>query len=210
MGPPSFSPPPTTTPPRIETLPMSWRIASTAAPSPPFLSPRPTQRPAAIAAASVTRTSSMARLRSGASRRRSGLGPVIGPPWLGCTARIAEVGGAADPGPVTRGGGGGSVSDPRRTGGRTGCRATDAMHTPGSGGGPWTGERRPVPRPPGPAAGSAAAGQAAARIAARAGHADGPRGAAGDRRGRRRRAVLLLRTRRPDHRPERRFHGRRA
>ena len=40
---------------------------TTAAPSAPFLSPRPTQRPAAIAAASVTRTSSRARLRSGRS-----------------------------------------------------------------------------------------------------------------------------------------------
>ena len=36
-------------------------------PSAPYLSPRPTQRPAAIAAASVTRTSSRARLRSGDS-----------------------------------------------------------------------------------------------------------------------------------------------
>src|SRR5829696_8021695 len=60
-----------TTTPFMLTVPMSARIASTAAPSPPFLSPRPTQRPAAMAAASVTRTSSMARLRSGASRRRS-------------------------------------------------------------------------------------------------------------------------------------------
>src|SRR6476661_8934974 len=42
-------------------------IASTAAPSALFLSPRPTQRPAAMAAASVTRTSSRARLRSGRS-----------------------------------------------------------------------------------------------------------------------------------------------
>ncbi len=42
------------------------RIASTAAPSAPFLSPLPSQRPAASAAASVTRTSSSARLRSGA------------------------------------------------------------------------------------------------------------------------------------------------
>src|SRR3954471_20397747 len=58
-----------TTTPRMETVPMRWRIASTAAASAPFLSPRPTHRPAAIAAASVTRTSSMARLRSGASRR---------------------------------------------------------------------------------------------------------------------------------------------
>ena len=41
------------------------RIASTAAPSAPFLSPRPTQREAASAADSVTRTSSSARLRSG-------------------------------------------------------------------------------------------------------------------------------------------------
>src|SRR5450759_325868 len=44
-------------------------MASTAAASPPFLSPRPTQRAAAMAAASVTRTSSMAKLRSGASPR---------------------------------------------------------------------------------------------------------------------------------------------
>src|SRR3954468_23716231 len=58
-----------TTTPRMETVPMRWRIASTAAASAPFFSPRPTQRPAAIAAASVTRTSSIARLRSGASWR---------------------------------------------------------------------------------------------------------------------------------------------
>ena len=57
-----------TTTPRIETELTSSRMASTAAPSPPSLSPRPTQRPAAIAPASVTRTSSRARLRSGASR----------------------------------------------------------------------------------------------------------------------------------------------
>ena len=41
-------------------------MASTAAPSAAFLSPRPIQRPAASAAASVPRTSSIARLRSGA------------------------------------------------------------------------------------------------------------------------------------------------
>src|SRR4051812_45197704 len=75
MGALSFSPSPMTTTPRIDTVPMSWRIALTAAPSPPFLSPRPTQRPAAIAAASVTLTSSSARLRSGAScRTASSLG----------------------------------------------------------------------------------------------------------------------------------------
>ena len=43
------------------------RIASTAAPSAPILSPRPTQRLAAMAADSVVRTSSRARLRSGRS-----------------------------------------------------------------------------------------------------------------------------------------------
>src|SRR3954470_23192763 len=57
-----------TTTPFMLTVPISARMASTAAPSPPFLSPRPPQRPAAIAAASVTRTSSRARLRSGAGR----------------------------------------------------------------------------------------------------------------------------------------------
>src|SRR5690349_22632018 len=49
-------------------------MASTAAPSPPSLSPRPTQRPAAMAPASVTRTSSRARLRSGASPRAGLMG----------------------------------------------------------------------------------------------------------------------------------------
>src|SRR4051812_49373860 len=68
IGASSFSPSPITTTPCMETVPISLRMASTAAWSPPFLSPRPTQRPADIAAASVTRTSSSARLRSGASR----------------------------------------------------------------------------------------------------------------------------------------------
>src|ERR1700722_1403306 len=68
----SFSPSPITTTPRIDTEFTSSRIASTAARSPPSLSPRPTQRPAAIAPASVTRTSSSARWRAGASRRRMG------------------------------------------------------------------------------------------------------------------------------------------
>ena len=44
-----------------------WRIASTAAWSAAILSPDPTQRAAAMAAASVTRTSSRARFRSGTS-----------------------------------------------------------------------------------------------------------------------------------------------
>src|SRR5919202_1827823 len=72
----SFSPSPMTTTPFMLTVPMRARIASTAAPSPPFLSPRPTQRPAAIAPASVTRTSSRARLRSGAGRSERKLPPL--------------------------------------------------------------------------------------------------------------------------------------
>src|SRR3954464_9951943 len=67
MGASSFSPSPMTTTPFIDTVETSWRIALTAAASAPFLSPRPTHRPAAMAAASVTRTSSSARLRSGRS-----------------------------------------------------------------------------------------------------------------------------------------------
>ena len=66
MGASSFSPSPMTTTPSIGTLLRTRRIASTAAPSAPFLSPRPNQRPAASAAASVARARSMARLRSGA------------------------------------------------------------------------------------------------------------------------------------------------
>src|SRR4029077_18634249 len=59
-------PSPITTTPRIATLSRTKRIASTAAWSASSLSPRPIQRAAAIAAASVTRTSSSAMLRSGA------------------------------------------------------------------------------------------------------------------------------------------------
>ena len=61
----SFSPSPMTTVPRMPMVEIITRIALTATPSASFLSPRPTQRPAAMAAASVTRTSSRARLRSG-------------------------------------------------------------------------------------------------------------------------------------------------
>ena len=64
----SFSPSPMTTMPSIGTVESTVRMALTAAPSAPFLSPRPIHRLAAMAAASVTRTSSMARLRSGAWR----------------------------------------------------------------------------------------------------------------------------------------------
>src|SRR5262245_9934210 len=54
-----------TTTPSIDTELRTRRIAATAATSAAFLSPRPIQRPAASAAASVTRASSIARLRSG-------------------------------------------------------------------------------------------------------------------------------------------------
>ena len=54
-----------TTTPSIAIELRTRRMASTAAPSAAFLSPRPIQRPAASAAASVTRASSIARLRSG-------------------------------------------------------------------------------------------------------------------------------------------------
>ncbi len=67
MGASSFSPSPITTVPFMPMLAIMTRIALTATSSASFLSPRPTQRPAAMAAASVTRTSSRARLRSGDS-----------------------------------------------------------------------------------------------------------------------------------------------
>src|SRR5687768_1845128 len=65
MGASSFSPSPITTTPAISTVSSIRRIASTAAWSASFFRPRPIQRADAIAAASVTRTSSNARLRSG-------------------------------------------------------------------------------------------------------------------------------------------------
>src|SRR5918999_4742263 len=68
MGALSFSPSPITTTPSMATVSSIRRMASTAAWSAASLSPRPIQRPAASAAASVTRTSSSARLRSGAAR----------------------------------------------------------------------------------------------------------------------------------------------
>src|SRR3954470_15648980 len=57
-----------TTTPRMLTLSRTKRMASTAAWSALSLLPRPIQRAAAIAPASVTRTSSIAMLRSGACR----------------------------------------------------------------------------------------------------------------------------------------------
>src|SRR5712692_8350339 len=64
MGASSFSPSPITTTPCISTPSRAWRMASTAAWSTFSLSPLPIQRPALSAAASVTRTSSIPRLRS--------------------------------------------------------------------------------------------------------------------------------------------------
>src|SRR5918994_4938766 len=57
-----------TTTPSIETVSRSIRMASTAAPSAPSLSPRPIHLALASAAYSVVRTSSIARLRSGPAR----------------------------------------------------------------------------------------------------------------------------------------------
>ena len=67
MGAWSFSPSPITTSPSKCMLPKPMRMASTAAPSPASLLPRPSQRAEARAAASVTRTISRARFLSGAS-----------------------------------------------------------------------------------------------------------------------------------------------
>ena len=66
IGASSFSPSPMITIPSMVTELSTCRMASTAAPSAPSLSPRPIQREAASAAASVTLTNSRARLRSGA------------------------------------------------------------------------------------------------------------------------------------------------
>src|SRR4051794_3746982 len=68
-----------TTTPSIDTLSIIRRMASTAALSAAILSPRPPHRAPASEAASVTRTSSMARLRSGRSLiSRSTLLAVVG------------------------------------------------------------------------------------------------------------------------------------
>ena len=61
----SFSPSPITTKPSKFTVPRKALMASTAAPSDSFFLPLPIKGNALIAAASVARTSSIARLRSG-------------------------------------------------------------------------------------------------------------------------------------------------
>src|SRR5439155_9574222 len=84
----SFSPSPMTTTPAIRTVSSIARMPSTAAWSADSLSPRPIQRPAPIAAASVTRTSSSARFRSGARAEGSAtdasgraMGSILHPVW---------------------------------------------------------------------------------------------------------------------------------
>src|SRR4051794_11236212 len=67
IGASSFSPSPMTTTPCMATVSSIARMASTAAWSAASLSPRPTQRAQLSAADSVTRTSSSARFRSGAT-----------------------------------------------------------------------------------------------------------------------------------------------
>ena len=93
IGASSFSPSPITTVPRIATVSSIARIPSTAAWSADSFSPRPIQRPAASAPASVTRTSSSARFRSG---------PGAGPRLCGRRAhvRILRAAAACDASPV--------------------------------------------------------------------------------------------------------------
>jgi hypothetical protein len=82
------------------------RIASTAAPSASFFWPRPIQRAAEIAAASVTRTSSNARLRS-----------VISPSCFGSVALlVSDMRDIPSVGPFgrARGGGGGAQAGSMR------------------------------------------------------------------------------------------------
>src|SRR4051812_12921348 len=122
-------------------------MASTAAPSPPFLSPRPTQRAAAIAAASVTRTSSSARLRSGAcwltassgGTEPDGAGSVTSVRPFSTSAAILR---RLDEQNLSLGGG-----RPTNRGGR--CRR---LPPPGWRAGRCAGDHEGVTRPPDPAA----------------------------------------------------------
>src|SRR5438128_1559140 len=80
-----------TTIPSIDTPLRTARMASTAAPSAASLSPRPIQRAAAMAAASVTRTSSMPRLRSGCSWGALAVGEAAAPAATAAGDRVAFV-----------------------------------------------------------------------------------------------------------------------
>src|SRR5438046_2654527 len=81
MGASSFSPSPITTTPSMRTVSSISRMASTAAPSADSFSPSPTQRAAASAPYSVTRTSSIARLRSGRAPLASGTAGNLQDAW---------------------------------------------------------------------------------------------------------------------------------
>src|SRR5919197_4331124 len=102
-----------TTMPSMSIEARTGRIASTAAWSTRSLSPRPMKRPAAIAAASVTRTSSSARLRSG-SGGRSPASPITASLYLGrkLPARVRAA--PRGVGIARRGPGGASVAGPSR------------------------------------------------------------------------------------------------
>src|SRR2546421_380206 len=81
--------------------PTGARMASPAAWSAPSLSPRPTILAAARAAASVPRTSSRARLRSGRAAARSspaeGISSAFGPACRSLTGPLAAFGGERSP-----------------------------------------------------------------------------------------------------------------
>src|ERR671927_498748 len=95
IGASSFSPSPITTTPSMWTVWSTWRIASTAAWSAASLSPMPIRRAVASAAASVTRTISSARLRSG--RSDSGSEVMVARTLIGPNAVGPLVGSAAVP-----------------------------------------------------------------------------------------------------------------
>src|ERR671925_458514 len=91
IGASSFSPSPITTTPSMETVSSSIRMASTAAPSAPSLSPRPIHLAQASAAYSVVRTSSIARLRSGPARLTpSGGAPTSAPASMAWTLLLSR------------------------------------------------------------------------------------------------------------------------
>src|SRR5262249_43150532 len=112
IGASSFSPSPITTTPSMTTVSSIARIASTAAWSAAILSPRPIQRPAPIAAASVTRTSSSARFRSGRGWVTGG-----DPRGVGCGSswRSGRAAGAPTPPTPWRRGAGGSHNSASRS-----------------------------------------------------------------------------------------------
>ena len=80
IGASSFSPSPITITPSKLTVVRKARIASTAAPSASSFCPRPMNGTARIEAASVARTSSIARFRSGCSGLMSAVRLTMAPP----------------------------------------------------------------------------------------------------------------------------------